>query len=749
MKIGGSRHHYLTSSSLTALSILAVSALLTASPSLHAQTLNDKAPETAQSQIETLNPLNDGAILLQADRLTYDSKNSIVRATGHVEATYGKDVLLSDELIYYQKEDRVVADGNISIIEKGGNTLFASHIELEDKMREGMITTFGALLEHNGRLASSSARRTNGTKNELTHVVFSTCNVCDSKGNAKTPLWRVKAHRAIQDTEKQKVTYRDVFFELFGVPIFYTPYLSHADPSVERKSGFLPPKVGTSKLRGPFIEIPYYFALSPYYDLTVAPQITINAGTLLKAKWRQRLHNGQYNLSLGITDAKVRDANNVVLDRRKVRGHLFGNGRYQLSDAWQIGYDLQVVNDDTYLRRYNISNDVDLETKVFASRINDRNYLDISSYYFQGLLASDSAGATPYVLPLVEAHYVIQPGRYGRLNINANALVLQRTAGVDSRRLSVTADWERSITNRWGQVITPFTSMRADLYNTDDFFPSTFSGLPSPSSSNGKNTTFRALPTVGINWRWPFVRQGNKVRWLIEPIVQVISSSRGGNPDEIPNEDSQSFELDTTNLFIPNKFPGLDQLESGNRLNIGLKLGAFLDDTKSITFLFGQSRRTKAERQFTTSTGLDGKKSDYVGTIDLKLGKYLSIIHKFRLDQDTLSPRRNEVSATGAYGRYTVSAQYISSKGLNPNVGVQSRKELTVGSSVKITKRWRVGLGVRQDLIAKQTRRARASITYEDECTIFSIAFLKRKINDRDIRPDNSILFQFTLKHLN
>ncbi len=733
--------------SIAGISIISL-LLFSSSPSV-AQTQVNETLYTAQEQGETLDPLNGGAILLQADQVTYNREENTVEASGHVEATYGDDVLLADKLIYYQKEDRVVADGHISITQKNGNTLFADHIELSDQMREGVISAFSALLDKNTRIASSSARRRDGAKHELTRVVYSACDVCDSKGNAKTPLWRVKAFRAIQNQEKLTVTYRDVIFELFGVPVFYTPYLSHADPSVKRKSGFLPPKVGTSNLRGTFAETPYYFALSPYYDLTVAPLFTTDAGTVLKANWRQRLRDGQYNLSGSITNTKVRDNNNVKLNKREVRGHIFGNGRYQFNDTWKIGYDLQVVNDDTYLRRYNISNEVDLETKVFARGIDDRNYIDISSYYFQGLLASDDSGLTPYILPLVEAHYVIQPWQYGRINIDANAMVLQRTQGTDSRRFSITADWERSVTTRLGQVITPFASIRADLYNTSDFFPEILSSTSTTATSDGNDTSFRSLPTIGVNWRWPFIRQGNKVRWLIEPMVQAVASSRGGNPDEIPNEDSQSFELDTSNLFIANKFPGLDQLESGNRLNVGVKFGAFFDDTKSVTFLFGQSLRTKPETEFTASTGLDGKKSDYVGTVDLKLGKKLSVIHQFRLDEDSLTPKRNEVSAVSSYGRYTVRAQYISSKGLNKNVGVVSRKELNINGSVRISKRWRVGLGARQDLIAKATRRALASLTYEDECTIFSISFLKRKISDRDIRPDSSILFQFTLKHLN
>src|SRR5204862_406003 len=68
------------------------------------------------------------------------------------------------------------------------------------------------------------------------------------------------------------------------------------------------------------------------------------------------------------------------------------------------------------------------------------------------------------------------------------------------------------------------------------------------------------------------------VRQVFEPIVQAILAPFGGNPNTIPNEDSASFEFDETNLFSYNKFPGDDRVETGPRMNAGVRYAAYFED---------------------------------------------------------------------------------------------------------------------------------------------------------------------------
>jgi len=128
----------------------------------------------------------------------------------------------------------------------------------------------------------------------LEKAVYTTCKPCKDDPE-KAPTWQIKAFRIVYNQEKARVEYEDAFFELFGVPVIYMPYFSHSDPEAPRQSGFLVPGVGHSSDIGYFLEVPYYFALDPSYDLVIAPMYTENDGPLLKSEWRQRTESGSYN----------------------------------------------------------------------------------------------------------------------------------------------------------------------------------------------------------------------------------------------------------------------------------------------------------------------------------------------------------------------------------------------------------------------------------------------------------------------
>ncbi len=688
-------------------------------------------------------PLSEGAVLIQADTVTYDQEKNIIEAAGNVELADKDRILRADTLTYYQDEDRVTIEGNVSILESSGEVIFAKNAELSDEMKNGVVHSFEAVLQENARIVGNRMTRRDGVVNKISKAVYTACDVCNDAGETKTPIWQVKAFRITQDKEKLRVTYRDAFLELFGVPVLYIPYFSHADPSVKRKSGFLFPTIGDSENIGFVYEQPYYFALSPHYDLTVAPMYTSEDGTVLKGEWRQKFRNGEMTLEGSILDAEVRTDNNIKTGDNELRGHLFGTGRFQHNNNWSYGFDVELVNDDTYLRRFSFSNEVDLETRLFALGVDDRNYVYSQAFYFQGLRANDKAGLTPIVLPMVEGRYVYETDGWGRINFDASALVLQRTEGADSSRISLGADWERTFTTKRGQVIKPFINVRGDIYHTTDVNPAHLPSLPEDSE-----TIARALPTAGIEWRWPFIKDGGNKHYIIEPIVQAVVSSTGGNDDDIPNEDSQTLEFDTTNLFSPNKYPGYDMWEDGERLNVGVKAGAYWNKGGEISAMLGRSYRFDDDSPFSPETGLADSQSDYVGTVKFAPNKNIDISSRFRLDPDDWSLRRNDIDINAKYWRVIARARYTKSDQIKTS-SIKQRESVVMFGRLNLTKEWHVNAGLRRDIKNDLTLTNNFGITYEDECTIFSMNFRRQFYRDRDITPSDSIFFNLILKTLN
>ena len=694
-----------------------------------------------------VDPLTQGAILLQADELTYNSESKVVEAVGNVEVTTEERTLTSETLIYYELEDRVVAKGNVVITEVTGEVYHAQEVELTNQMRDGVLTAIEAVLLENARIAGNTLYRRDGKVHEASKAVYSACDVCNEDGEQKTPLWQLKAFRVIQDKDKLRVTYRDVFFEVFGVPVFYTPYFSHADPSVKRKSGFLWPSIGNSDLTGTSLETPYYWAISDYYDLTISPRFMTEGEVLVRGQWRHNVPSGNYELVAGFLNAKDRDDNNVETGDRKLKAHIFGKGRFKLNRNWRYGFDLQLVNDDTYLRRYGINNEIDLETKLFTTGIWNRHFLDISGYYFQGLRAKDDPDEIPLVLPSVKARYVWEPGKWGRVNFDASAVSLTRSEGIDSHRISLGADWERRLTTPLGHVITPFASMRSDFYQTDNLNPDNRPNRPKNSS-----TISRILPTAGIDLRWPFIRPNKSSHFIVEPIVQVITSSTEENDLDVPNEDSQSFEFDTTNLFTANRFPGYDRWENGSRVNVGLRLGTYWSEGGHINATFGRTYRlTDRNNPFELDSGLATKKSDYVGSVEIAPIDNLRISHQFRLDSDTGKIRRNEVIANARIGPLAGNLRYINSKKPDTSILAQrlNREELTLAGSIKVNDEWSIFASEQRDLLNDRRLRTGFGLIYQDECTIVTLRFNQSEFVDRDIQPEQSVLFNIIFKTLN
>jgi hypothetical protein len=109
----------------------------------------------------------------------------------------------------------------------------------------------------------------------------------------RPPSWSIRADKVVEDRDKQIIYYRNAVIELFGVPVFYAPVFWHPDPSAERKSGLLPPKIVASERRGLSYEQPYaldHLAVGGPGDQPAAEHQRVNP--FLNLQWRRRFSNG-------------------------------------------------------------------------------------------------------------------------------------------------------------------------------------------------------------------------------------------------------------------------------------------------------------------------------------------------------------------------------------------------------------------------------------------------------------------------
>ena len=242
------------------------------------------------------------------------------------------------------------------------------------------------------------------------------------------------------------IYFEDARLEFFGKPVVYLPYFSAPDPTVKRKTGLLIPRhqlAARSTAIG--VDIPYFWALAPDYDLTFTPRLMTKQGLLLQGEWRQRLMNGAYSIrAAGIyqldKDAFLRDAGppDAGLSRlpRQHRNHRpvraerqvdLGLGRHPADrpDASSRTIDLSHLS----ARRQHPFKPGLTEgvSQLYLTGRGDRSYFDARAIYYYGFSEADVQSQIPVIHPVVDYSYIFgNPVFGGELGYRANLTSLSR-----------------------------------------------------------------------------------------------------------------------------------------------------------------------------------------------------------------------------------------------------------------------------------------------------------------------------------
>lgn len=698
----------------------------------------------ARAPVNATEPALEAPALISADQVTYDETLGVVTASGAVEIAQEGRVLLADSVSYNLRSNVVTASGNVSLLEPSGEVLFADFVELTDNLREGFVRDIRMLLTDRSRLAAVSGLRSGGNKTVLRKGVFSPCELC-REDPTRAPLWQIKAVEVEHDQEDQTIRYRDAWMEIYGVPVLYTPYFEHPDPTVERKSGFLAPTFGSTETLGVTYQQPYHWVFDSDQDATFAPILTSEQGVVLAGEYRQLFPDGRVDFRGSATKADRTELGGEV-EEDVFRGHIDGTARFDIDRTWRGGVDLQRASDDTYLRLYNFSTESNLTSRAFVEGFNARNYLAANAFAYQGLRATDDNDEAPIIFPLVDYNFVGEPGTAGgKYTFDANLMALSRIEGRDSRRLSAAVGWELPYTGPAGDIYNLVARVQADGYWTHGVDPN--SNEVNPQGNFGSDFEGRIFPQLALRWRYPWIQQGTDFDQVVEPIAQVVVSPKGANPGEIPNEDSLDFEFDDTNLFSLNRFAGIDRVDSGTRLDYGLKwtgsgFGGYMN-----AFL-GQSYRLEESDVFLPGSGLSDDLSDVVGRVQLSPRSDVDLLYRFRFDKDDFRARRSEVRLHVGPPALNLDLSYVLVDAPSGQTEFEDREEVNWTLRSRLSRYWSAFGGTRFDLERDATLNSRIGLTYGDECLFVQAIAERSFFSDRDIEPEDTFFVNVVFKYL-
>ncbi|QIQ85584.1 LPS assembly protein LptD [Erythrobacter sp.] len=721
-------------------------ALQDADPSLDAPVLSREREELIGK---------DRILTFEADRLSYDNEAEIVTASGDVVLRSEDRSVRADEVVWYRDSGRIVATGNIRFVDEGGNQLFTDQIELTDEFEAGAMEELLIALRAGGRLAARSAARAEDGTILLDRAAYTACPVTGEDGCADDPSWRITADRVIYDPDEQRVRFRGAMLELFGARILPLPGLA-LNTDGEAVSGFLIPNIRVTQVNGLELSGEYYWRLADNKDLTLGAFVFSDVAPMVSAEWRHLTDKGAYQVTGYLTQSsRVADLTGQATTESDPRGYLFANGRFQFAENWSLTGSIRAASDRTFLRRYDLSRDDRLRSTVNLERIDEDSYLSLAGWATQTLRINADQGQIPIALPAFDYRRLIEePVLGGEVQLQANTLALLRTDGQDTQRAFAGARWDLRTLTGLGQVVTFSALVRGDVYHTSD----TGSTLTEIYRGN-EGWTARGIATAAIDIEWPFVGEAFGGTQVLKPRLQLVASPPIRNL-AVPNEDARAIDLEDSNLFALNRFPGYDRVEDGARVTWGLDWELQKPGWRVKTTV-GQSYRLEDKQEiFPVGTGLSERVSDFVGRTEVRYRDFLAFTHRFRLDKDNLAFRRNEIDAAIGSRRTYLEVGYLRlNRDIQTVEDLQDREEFRAAARVAFANNWAVfGSGVFNLTSAEEDPvfapdgfepiRTRLGVSYQDDCLEFGFTWRRDYITAGDAARGNSFQLFFALRNL-
>jgi len=711
---------------------------------------------------------NNDPVTFLADRTDYDDKHGIVTWSGNVQIWQGDQVLRADTVTYDRNTGVAAARGHVAIVEPDGTVLFSNYAELGNGMRDGIMTRYYAAMTDNAKLAANGVRRTNAQINDMSHAVYTACNIC-AQHPERPPFWQLRAYGATQDKEHEQIEFRHAWVDFLGIPTIYLPWFSMTDPSVKRHSGFL--MMGISphdRYLGTYATIPYYLVIDDQSDITFQGLISTRTAPQISGQYRNILNFGKISVMAGVADDTNRQGSYTNLfgnttgksNEHGIQGYVFAKGDFAINRFWRAGTNINLATSANYMRDYRIQGygAETLNSNVYLEGLGTGAYARLDAQFYQGLnqgVINDSD--LPWVLPRFLYRFTSQPDALGgRFSMQTSDFNIYRSNGVSDQRGELALNWDRPFHNRLGQMWLLTLHLDSMVYHG-----SSLNELPLYAPSNRDHTTGQVLPTVALKVNWPFLRSfarghGNQI---FEPIAQVIAAPNTGNSVNryIPNEDALAYEFTDSTLFSLNRFNGTDRLDGGLRANVGIH-NSWTWNGHEIDTLVGESFQEHIDHNRLPNSGLDHHLSDVVGRIRFVPNDFINLTLRGRMDPTTgkidmgdglISAGVPHLHVFGGYVYQPETPYYYYVNNLRhappPSVYFQKTNEVTAGVSTN-WREYHVSGYARRSLARKEFVALGADLGYSNDCFGIDFLYLKQYTSIGGQQRNSTFLFNLTFK---
>lgn len=666
--------------------------------------------------------------MLVADQVFITPDRTLV-AKGNVEAFQGDIRLRAKTITFDQTTGTLQIEGPIRIDQNGGITVLANAAELDRDLRNGLLTGARMVFEQQLQLASLQMTRVSGRYTQLYKTAATSCDVCD---DGRPPLWQIRAERVTHDQQERQLYFESAQLRVLDVPVFYFPALRLPDPSLKRATGFLIPSLRSTSNLGTGLKLPYFIALGPHRDLTLAPYISSSTRTL-DLRYRQAFRRGRIEFNGAFTRDDLYDGED--------RGYAFVEGLFDLLRDYQLSFDLRTVSDDAYLEDYGLPDLDRIRSYLDLTRTRRDSLFSSSLTHYKTLRANEDQSTIPSGIAEVfyqSRHHpaltggelrlsLLGHGHHRSSNIDATAT---NSNGRDLFRLTADIDWRRQWQLRNGVLAEWEMGLAADAFRGfDDGFHT--------------DTVTRLTPRSALTFRLPTRRaEANGATQYLEPILQL--GWRNEDSADTISEESRFVEFDQGNLLSLSRFPSTDAREDGFTLVYGANWARYSPTGWQAFGTIGQVLRHEGDPRFTKSAGLGGTSSDLLLAGQIKFGSDLAISARGLLN-GSLNFSKAELRGDWNTGRSKLSGTYIW-LGTDPDEERDDdSSELWLDGSYDVSPGWSASARLRYDVSDSRATRAGLGLAYSNECVTVDLSVNRRYTSTTSDEPTTDFGFTISL----
>lgn len=663
---------------------------------------------------------------ISADLVEYDARQDVIYARGNIKVSMESYILTGNSVVYDIKSDLMWAEGNITLQEDKKLVVIGERAFLKNKLKEGVISDFIASFGDNNLLVARLAEKIPGNKAVLDRCSFTSCRIPASS----TPIWQVSAKKTYVDFDKQKITYKNLFFEIYGVPVLFTPYFAHPTPGAGAQSGILMPEIKRDNIR-----IPIYYRAKNYLDFTLTPRfnkdnIIYEIEARHKTKYGYHITEGSYGaLPYLVAGEPVKTI---------PRYHLFTKADFE-KQGYHYGFNIKRTSDKAYLKNYYDRFDNYLASEVYFNRASGYNYLSTKGAYFQDMKVGDAAGTNPLVFPKIKTKNVIDLSDSGLyLVLGTNSLTYKQSQGKELGKTSITTELSNELLSKGGHAGTFTMRNRLDYYY--------ISSLPERLDRN--KTLSRTIPELEASWRYPLVgRALAHYKIIVEPMAQgILGQSHSKKSNKFALIDANRYELSEHNLFSSNRYSGTDYHEFGRRLNYGVQTTTS-NGRNYIGVFIGQS--------LSQNNNPIIRNREIVGRVNFMRDRHLELFYRYRKTEH-FKPIRDEFGANFWHRRFKGEVGAIKLTNLrkyyfldNLNLPKNQLEQVYSKFEYYLSSNWTIGSEAHFDISKKRTAPIynNLSVTYYKDCIGFTARISKDYTSDpsRGIKK-NLQNYSFTLR---